>query len=87
MLQFFQKFYPKTVYDESQELDENELKNVIEKAIVSDAITIYNLLSKKGIGNLKNIIFYSSYQLWILILMNFRNKFKYTTSSFRISMF
>lgn len=45
-------FYPKTIYDENHELDETELKNVIEKATVSDAIIIYNLLSKKGIGNI-----------------------------------
>ncbi|XP_025415928.1 protein PTCD3 homolog, mitochondrial isoform X2 [Sipha flava] len=44
-----EKFYPKVFYDESHELDENELKKVIEKGVVSDAITVYNLLSKNGI--------------------------------------
>lgn len=38
------------MYDESCELDENELKIIIEKSIVSDAITVHNLLTKKGIG-------------------------------------
>lgn len=48
---FVQKFYPKVVYDESQELDENDLKTIIEKAVVSDAILVYGFLSKKNIGN------------------------------------
>ncbi|XP_022160312.1 protein PTCD3 homolog, mitochondrial [Myzus persicae] len=44
-----EKFCPKVVYDENSELHENELKLIIEKAIVSDAITVYNLLRKKDI--------------------------------------
>lgn len=44
------------MYDESSELDENELKKIIEKALVSDAITVYNMLTKKGIGNCMNVI-------------------------------
>ncbi|KAL4130829.1 hypothetical protein QTP88_008208 [Uroleucon formosanum] len=44
-----EKFYPKVVYDENCDLDENELKIIIEKAIVSDAIAVYNLLKKKNI--------------------------------------
>lgn len=48
---FFQKFYPKVVYDENHEVDENELKTIIGKGDVSDAITVYKLLSKKNIGN------------------------------------
>lgn len=46
-----QKFYPKMIYDENSEVDENELKSVISKSVVSDAISIYNLLKKKGTGN------------------------------------
>lgn len=45
------------IYDESSEVNENELKKIIEKAVVSDAITVYDLLNKKGIGNFTNIIF------------------------------
>ncbi|XP_025209053.1 protein PTCD3 homolog, mitochondrial [Melanaphis sacchari] len=44
-----EKFYPKVIYDENCELDENELKKIIEKSFVSDAITVHNLLIKKGI--------------------------------------
>ncbi|CAI6343787.1 unnamed protein product [Macrosiphum euphorbiae] len=44
-----EKFCPKVVYDESYDLDENELKTIIEKGIVSDAIAVYNLLKKKDI--------------------------------------
>lgn len=46
------------MYDENSELHENELKLIIEKAIVSDAITVYNLLRKKDIGNFFNILIY-----------------------------
>lgn len=67
-------------------LDENELKIIIEKAVVSDAMTVYDLLNKKGIGNFINFILCSKY-LFILILMIFRNKFRYTTGSFGVGMF
>lgn len=43
-----EKFYPKVVYDDSYELDENDLKIIIEKSHVSDAITVYNLIKKKN---------------------------------------
>lgn len=39
------------IYDENSEVDENELKSVVSKSVVSDAISIYNLLKKKGTGN------------------------------------
>ncbi|XP_060867509.1 small ribosomal subunit protein mS39 [Metopolophium dirhodum] len=44
-----EKFFPKVVYDENYDLDENELKIIIKKAIVSDAIAVYDLLKKKDI--------------------------------------
>lgn len=59
MLVWFQKFYPKVVYDESHEYDENELKQVIKNGVVSDAITVYNSLNKNNIGNFIHFIIFS----------------------------
>ncbi|XP_050420754.1 protein PTCD3 homolog, mitochondrial [Adelges cooleyi] len=42
-----EKFYPKVVYDESQEVNETDLQRVIKSGAVSDAITIYNILKKQ----------------------------------------
>jgi ribosomal protein S25 len=36
------------VYDENSEVDEEILKEVIDGVLVSDAITVYQLLQKKG---------------------------------------
>lgn len=58
------------VYDESHVLDENELKKIIEKAVVSDAMTVYDLLSKKGIGNFINFILCSKYSIFIYFNLN-----------------
>jgi hypothetical protein len=44
----FQAFYPQPVYDENSEVDEEVLKRVIDDVLVSDAITVYQLLQKKG---------------------------------------
>lgn len=78
------------VYDESFELDENELNKIIEKGIVSDAITVYNLLNKNGTGNFINFVSILDKQkicLLILISITFRYMFRYTTSSFRVGLF
>jgi hypothetical protein len=45
---FFQGFYPRPVYDDNSEVDEEVLKKVIDDVLVSDAITVYQLLQKKG---------------------------------------
>jgi len=59
------------VYDESYELDESELKTTIEKAIVSDAVNVYNLLKKKGIGKFINIKLLFLYLYFYFILKYF----------------
>ncbi|KAJ4431515.1 hypothetical protein ANN_20113, partial [Periplaneta americana] len=41
-------FYPRAVYDENSEVDEEVLKQVIKDVLVSDAITVYQLLEKNG---------------------------------------
>nr|CAD7201210.1 unnamed protein product [Timema douglasi] len=41
-------FYPRPVYDENSEVTEDTLKKVIGDVSVSDAITVYQLLEKKG---------------------------------------
>ena len=48
VLYFFQAFYPRPVYDENSEVDEDVLKRVIGDALVSDAIAVFRLLQKKG---------------------------------------
>jgi hypothetical protein len=45
---FFQAFYPRPVYDDNSEVDEEVMKNVIDDVLVSDAITVFQLLQKKG---------------------------------------
>jgi hypothetical protein len=47
---FFQAFYPRPVYDENSEVDEDVLKRVIANALVSDAIAVFHLLQKKGMS-------------------------------------
>lgn len=47
VLYFFQAFYPRPVYDENSEVDEDVLKKVIDDALVSDAIAVFQLLQKK----------------------------------------
>ncbi|CAG9769345.1 unnamed protein product [Ceutorhynchus assimilis] len=42
-------FFPKMVYNENSEVTEEDLKNVIDRAQVSDAILINNLLKAKGL--------------------------------------
>lgn len=42
-----QAFYPQPVYDENSEVDEDVLKKVIDDALVSDAIAVFQLLQKK----------------------------------------
>ena len=48
LLYFFQAFYPRPVYDENSEVDEDVLKRVIDDALVSDAVAVFRLLQKKG---------------------------------------
>lgn len=43
-----QAFYPRPVYDDNSEVDEEVLKKVIDDVLVSDAITVFQLLQKKG---------------------------------------
>lgn len=45
---FVQAFYPRPVYDDDSEVDEEVLKKVIDDVLVSDAITVFQLLQKKG---------------------------------------
>lgn len=59
------------VYDESYELDENELNKIIEKGIVSDAIIVYNLLNKNGTGNFINFVTIKTINLFINFDLNY----------------
>lgn len=43
-------FIPKVNYNEDSQVVEEDLKNVIKEALVSDAILIYKLLKDKGIA-------------------------------------
>lgn len=47
-----QAFYPQPVYDENSEVDEDVLKKVIDDALVSDAIAVFQLLQKKETSKL-----------------------------------
>lgn len=46
----FQAYFPKAVYDENSEVDENVLRKVVAQHRVSDALFIYELLEKKNVG-------------------------------------
>ncbi|XP_050546265.1 protein PTCD3 homolog, mitochondrial isoform X1 [Daktulosphaira vitifoliae] len=43
-----EKFYPKVIYNEEYDVNENDLKKVINLGNVSDALTIYSLLKNKN---------------------------------------
>lgn len=46
---FIEAFVPKPVYTEESEVNEQVLLNLIRSALVSDAITVYNILKKNGV--------------------------------------
>ncbi|XP_054258969.1 protein PTCD3 homolog, mitochondrial [Macrosteles quadrilineatus] len=42
-------YFPKAIYDENSQVDENVLKKLIEQHLVSDSLTVHGLLKEKGI--------------------------------------
>lgn len=45
-----QSYFPRATYDDDDEVDNEVLSEVIGNAFVTDAITVYELMQKKGIG-------------------------------------
>lgn len=53
---FRQAFYPKFVYDETDVLDNDILEKLILSSSVSDAIHVYKLMEKTGVGKCRIIL-------------------------------